>query len=152
MEFTFINDMDSRYDAFEAVFTDLLTKTLTLLDINQEVILEASIVSKDTIKELNRQYRGIDRATDVLSFAFLDEVPGEIKIVDAPFIDLGAIVISSEIAEEQAKRFDHGITREMSFLFVHGLLHLCGYDHQTATEEQKMIALQDAIVGKRELS
>jgi probable rRNA maturation factor len=100
---------------------------------------------------LNRDYRGLDRETDVISFAFQDAVPGETAIKQAPFLDLGAIVISTPKAEAQAEAYGHSIDREMSFLFVHGLLHLCGYDHQTPTQEATMLALQDAIIGKREI-
>jgi rRNA maturation RNase YbeY len=100
---------------------------------------------------MNKQFRGIDQATDVLSFAFLDKVEGEPSIKNAPFINLGALVISTEKAISQAQEYGHSLKREMSFLFVHGLLHLCGYDHQTNEQEQQMIALQTAILGKRDI-
>ncbi len=150
MEFEFINHMGIAYDRYRPEFLKLLKKTLRHLKMNDEVILEVSLIDNEAIRQLNRDYRGLDRETDVISFAFQDEVPGEATIKQAPFIDLGAIVISTPKAEAQAQTYGHSLDREMAFLFVHGLLHLCGYDHQNPKEEDVMLALQDAIIGKRE--
>ncbi len=151
MEFEFINHMGAAYDRYRSEFLKLLKKTLRHLEMNDEVILEVSLVDNEAIRQLNRDYRGLDRETDVISFAFQDEVPGETAIKQAPFIDLGAIVISTPKAEDQAQTYGHSLDREMAFLFVHGLLHLCGYDHQDPKKEEVMLALQDAIIGKREI-
>jgi len=145
----FTNECDPKYDGYEAVYTYLLFKTLRHLGHPDNVIVEVELVSPTAIRELNRVYRDRDQVTDVLSFAFMDEVPGELKIQNAPFVDLGSIVICLDQAVAQAASYGHGLERELSFLFVHGLLHLLGYDHQTATDEKKMFALQDEIIGKR---
>ncbi|MFA5235939.1 MAG: rRNA maturation RNase YbeY [Bacilli bacterium] len=151
MEFEFINHMGAAYDRYRPEFLKLLKKTLRQLEMTDEVIVEVSLVDNESIKRLNRDYRGQDRETDVISFAFQDAVVGETSIKEAPFLDLGAIVISTPKAEAQAEAYGHSLDREMAFLFIHGLLHLCGYDHQNPNEEERMFALQDAIIGKREI-
>ena len=100
---------------------------------------EVSITLTDNayIHELNRQYRNIDRPTDVLSFALNEGVEPEVK--DGPEINvLGDIIISVERAEEQAADYGHSLRREMAFLTVHGMLHLLGYDHMEEAERAEM--------------
>jgi probable rRNA maturation factor len=93
--------------------------------------------------ELNKEYRGVDRTTDVLSFALED---GEnIKL---PIRELGDVFVSIPKMIEQAKEFNHSEKRELSFLVCHGLLHLLGYDHtRSKEEEEKQFGLQDKILG-----
>ena len=100
---------------------------------------EVSITLTDNayIHELNRQYRKIDRPTDVLSFARNEGVEPEVK--DGPAINvLGDIIISVERAQEQAADYGHSLRREMAFLTVHGMLHLLGYDHMEEAERAEM--------------
>ena len=100
---------------------------------------EVSITLTDNayIHELNRQYRNIDRPTDVLSFALNEGVEPEVK--DGPAINvLGDIIISVERAQEQAADYGHSLRREMAFLTVHGMLHLLGYDHMEEAERAEM--------------
>ena len=100
---------------------------------------EVSITLTDNayIHELNRQYRKIDRPTDVLSFALNEGVEPEVK--DGPEINvLGDIIISVERAQEQAADYGHSLRREMAFLTVHGMLHLLGYDHMEEAERAEM--------------
>ena len=100
---------------------------------------EVSITLTDNayIHELNRQYRKIDRPTDVLSFALNEGVEPEVK--DGPAINvLGDIIISVERAQEQAADYGHSLRREMAFLTVHGMLHLLGYDHMEEAERAEM--------------
>ncbi|HET7522108.1 MAG TPA: rRNA maturation RNase YbeY [Bacillales bacterium] len=106
-----------------------------------------TFVNDDKIRALNRTYRDTDRATDVLSFALLDEGEGEpqIKGEGMPLV-LGDIVISVPKARQQAERYEHSFMRELGFLAVHGFLHLCGYDHQTKEEEETMLAKQKDIL------
>jgi probable rRNA maturation factor len=107
--------------------------------------VDVTITNNQTIRKFNAQYRQKDMATDVLSFPFLDKAS---KIQGQP-IHLGQLVISYQKALTQAKAYGHSRQREFSFLFVHGLLHLLGYNHETASDEQKMLVLQDKILGKR---
>lgn len=98
------------------------------------------------IAALNRQYRGIDAPTDVLSFPqHIDVRAASPPAAGAPFL-LGDIVISLPRASEQAQRYNHSRRRELGFLLVHGLLHLLGYDHQTADEAAAMEARQEHIL------
>ncbi len=107
-----IQNMTNRifeYDLIDKI-TDLLT--------NKEV--ELLIVDNDTIQKLNHEHRGIDRPTDVLSFPLMDTPSGM----------LGSIVISADKVEEAAKEFGHTPQEELALLYIHGLLHLLGYDHE----------------------
>lgn len=130
-------------------------KKLRLED-NFEV--SVTIVDNNRIHEINKEYRLIDRPTDVISFAIEDnDDEFEIFFDDLDDDDiplprlLGDIFISMDKAEEQAEEFDHSIEREIGFLTVHGFLHLNGYDHQTEEEEKEMFALQDIILEENGL-
>ncbi len=117
---------------------------------------EASVTLTDneSIKELNREHRGIDKATDVLSFPSIEYKNGEPQIQpgdmdpDSGQIFLGDIIISVEKAFEQAQSFAHSVERELTFLAVHGILHLLGYDHETENEEKLMFSLQEDILNE----
>ncbi len=101
-------------------------------------------VDNQEIQELNKTARGIDRVTDVISFALED---GE-TIKNSELRILGDIYISIPKMQEQASEYGHSEKRELSFLCVHGLLHLLGYDHQTKEEEQIMFDLQEEILNE----
>lgn len=115
-----------------------------------------SFVDDEAIRELNKEYRGLDKVTDVLSFALTENDTDELVIVfnnedwdEAPDTDLlGDIVISIPRALEQSKDYGHSVEREIGFLFVHGFLHLIGYDHQDEAAEQIMIAKQEHILSQ----
>ena len=113
-----------------------------------EPIISVSLVDNDFIHEMNRDYRGIDRPTDVISFAFLDNEDRETLYKSKEPVCLGDIYISVDKAREQAAEYGHSIKRELSFLFVHGLLHLLGYDHMNEADEAVMFKLQDEILPK----
>lgn len=103
------------------------------------------------IREINRENRGIDRATDVLSFPMLVAKNGELTISPFDVVDgkviLGDIVISLERAKAQAEQYGHSIFREIGFLAVHSMLHLLGYDHEDGEEEEKiMFAKQEKVL------
>lgn len=98
--------------------------------------VSVTFVDNDAIKELNRDYRGKDAATDVLSFPISDIPAKEYEIEpDTGCVVLGDIVISVERAAAQAEEFGHSFERELSFLAVHSVLHLLGYDHERSAEE-----------------
>ena len=103
-------------------------------------------VSNEKIKDLNKNYRNIDKVTDVISFAFEDNN----KIVYNEVRLLGEIYICIPKMIEQAKEYGHSETRELAFLTVHGLLHLLGYDHMTKDEEKIMFELQEKILNEDE--
>ncbi|MDO4813837.1 MAG: rRNA maturation RNase YbeY [Gemella sp.] len=106
-----------------------------------------SFVDEKEIHDINKEYRGIDRPTDVISFALNDDVEGELEIIGGEDMNyIGDIIICTNIAEEQAKEYGHSYERELGFLAVHGFLHLLGYDHMTEEEEKVMFGKQNQIL------
>ena len=111
---------------------------------------EVSVTFTDNegIHELNRQYRNIDRPTDVLSFPQIDFENDDVDIGDESYKILGDIVISLERAAEQAKEIGHSTEHEAAFLTVHSVLHLLGYDHETGEDDEKeMFSKQKEIIN-----
>lgn len=112
-----------------------------------EAEVSVSIVDDQTIHRLNREFRQVDRPTDVLSFPQWE--PGEEpSVIAGEPIPLGDVVISFARAQEQAVNYGHSLEREMAFLAVHGFLHLLGYDHQNEEEEKRMFSRQEAILAQ----
>ena len=130
----------------------LLDEILRAADVVGEVYgvknSEVSITLTDDehIHALNKKFRGIDRATDVLSFAFRES--DEPAIIGADFDVLGDVIISLERAKFQAEDFGHSFLREVIFLEVHGLLHLLGYDHIDEEDRFEMEAEQRFVMNK----
>ena len=149
MRLDFENRLNNQFDMYESSYNYFMRKTIKLLNRDPHFILEVLIVDEQTIKEINRDYRNKDAVTDVISFALDDEVEGEIVARGQPNRLLGTIIICGPVAERQAQEYNHSLKREMKFLFVHGLLHLLGYDHMNKEDEIEMFALQDKIIGKR---
>lgn len=149
MRLDFENRLNNEFDMYESSYNYFMRKTIKLLNRDPNFILEVLIVDEQTIKEINRDYRHKDAVTDVISFALDDEVEGEIVARGQPNRLLGTIIICGPVAERQAQEYNHSLKREMKFLFVHGLLHLLGYDHMNKEDEIEMFALQDKIIGKR---
>ena len=147
MELDFINQGPASYDAYELIFSQLMEKVFTHLNVKEDYVVDVSIIDNKAIHEVNRSYRHIDCPTDVISFAFFDDE--EEKALPGVPSSLGQILISYEKAEEQAKEYGHSLNREMSFLFVHGMLHLLGYDHMNEKDEKIMFSLQEEILGGR---
>ena len=147
-------DFDSQvsgYEKYEDIYLGLLEKTFNHLKLSCEAILSVTLVDNKFIHQLNKEYRSVDRPTDVISFAFLDgDEERDIKLHGNGPVPLGDIYISVEKANEQAKEYGHPLERELSFLFVHGLLHLLGYDHMTKEDEVVMFKLQDEILPPKE--
>mgnify|MGYP003455856237 CR=1 FL=1 len=109
----------------------------------ENVSFNLIIVDNDYIHDLNKNYRNIDRETDVITFALEDEdtivMPNEERV-------LGDIYVSIDRAKEQAKEFGHSLLRELSFLAVHGFYHLLGYDHMTPEDEKVMFKKQEEVL------
>jgi len=105
-----------------------------------------TVVDNEQIHALNKEYRQVDRPTDVLSFPLWE--PGEEWVIseEEETVPLGDIVISYPKAKEQAEEYGHSLERELGFLAVHGFLHLLGYDHETAEEEKEMFQRQEEIL------
>lgn len=109
--------------------------------------VSVSIVEDAEIRQINRQFRDIDRATDVLSFPLLSFQEGEIPDTnEKDEVLLGDIIISLERARAQAQEYGHSLKREIAFLTAHSMLHLLGYDHMTEDEEKEMFRRQRDIL------
>lgn len=135
-----INKVDENIDEVNEL-NGLLNYGLKYLKLNN-VVFNIIIVDNETIHSINKEYRGVDRPTDVISFALEDDksfVQTELRI-------LGDIYISIDKAREQAKDYGHSLKREISFLTIHGLLHLLGYDHMEEKDEKEMFELQELIL------
>lgn len=153
----------------EKLLHEVIEAAAKYLNLPEGIELDLSIVTNEEIQVLNRDYRGLDKPTDVLSFA-LTEVTSEFD-VDFAHLDLteeaeetedleetefedeeaipqhlGDIIISYPRAQEQAQDYGHSLDRELAFLAVHGFLHLNGYDHQTEEEAQEMFKIQEEVL------
>ncbi len=109
----------------------------------EDVEFNVIFVDSETIHEINKTYRKVDRVTDVISFALEDN-----KDIELDHRILGDIYICIEKAHEQANTYGHPFLRELAFLMIHGLLHLLGYDHQKEEEEKIMFQKQDDILNE----
>ncbi|MCR4435594.1 MAG: rRNA maturation RNase YbeY [Clostridiales bacterium] len=112
------------------------------------------LVDNERIREINREQRGIDSPTDVLSFPMVFFAEGEIDAQEGDFdldenlLLLGDIVISLEMAKKQAEEYGHSFERELAFLTTHGIFHLLGYDHENEEDEETMMGKQEAVLDK----
>ena len=150
MELDFISQIPG-YEEYEDIYLSLLERTFKHLKLKCDPILSVTFVDNEFIHKLNREYRKVDRPTDVISFAFLDgEDDRNLILSKKGPVSLGDIYISIDKAKEQAKEYGHPLRRELSFLFVHGLLHLLGYDHMSKEDEEVMFKLQDEILPPKE--
>ena len=109
--------------------------TLAYEGYKPECELSVTFTDNDGIQAVNKQYRNIDKATDVLSFPLTDFEGGEEPPADEPTVSLGDVIISLERAKEQAEEFGHSFEREVAFLTVHSTLHLLGYDHELSEDD-----------------
>ena len=129
-------DLDIYMDKLYSLLEFALEKE-KLNDVEFNVIF----VDSKKIHEINKEYRGIDRETDVISFALEDN-----KEIELDHRILGDIYISLDKAEEQAEEYGHSYLREIAFLMIHGLLHLLGYDHMNKKDEEIMFKKQEEIL------
>ena len=135
MSLTFTNSTDLQVDT--AIFQALLDRATDLHDGEEmEKEVELLLTGDDEIRELNKKYRNKDQPTDVLSFALEDDEM------------LGQIAISVERAKQQAEEIGQSLEEELKFLFVHGLMHLLGHDHQNPEEEKLMLEQAYKILGR----
>lgn len=148
ISFEFVNKTTEDVAKYQAVMLSLVEETVSLLKIDEDIELSLIIVDNQEIHQINQTYRGIDRPTDVISFALEDTT--EIMIEGMPRM-LGDIFISIDKIKEQAKEYQHSFQREFAFLFVHGLLHLLGYDHNDTKEQELMFEKQRQILEAKEI-
>lgn len=149
MELSFENGFDPTYDYLEKEYNLIMEVAFDVLEIKTNYEVDVNLVNDEEIHQINRDYRNVDRITDVISFAFNDDDSslGMIKDEEIPHL-LGEIFICIPQALRQAKEIGNSDERELSFLFVHGLLHLLGYDHMKEEDAKIMFPLQDQILNK----
>lgn len=110
--------------------------TLDYESFNNNAEISITFTDNDGIQRLNRDFRGLDRPTDVLSFPLTDYEAVDTPLADELCGSLGDVVLSLERAREQAEEYGHSLDREIAFLTVHSMLHLLGYDHETGEEDE----------------
>lgn len=136
MKVNFFNETDVNVKEYQRLINSIFKPMGSKKEFN------IIFVSKDEIQRINREFRKIDKVTDVISFALCDDE----DIIQTN--ELGDIFICLDRAFEQASEYGHSITREVAFLAVHGYLHLCGFDHMTEDEEKVMFQKQDDILNQ----
>lgn len=142
------------------IMTKILDKTLEVIEKSALKELSGEInllfVDSDQIKQLNKQYRGKNEKTDVLSFPqYSSEDIEDLDLSVIDYLVLGDIVICDSAITEQSREYNHSELREMCFLFVHGLLHLLGFDHGEITgdeEQTEMYDIQEKILSELGIS
>ena len=132
----------------KALCAHAIDTALAFEEVEASAEISVTFVGERTIREMNRDYRGVDRVTDVLSFPLLSDEYDETDL-DGGLLCLGDIVICPARARQQAEEFGHSFEREMAFLAVHSTLHLLGYDHETSEEDERdMFFRQEKILEK----
>ena len=142
MEIDIFNETNEKLDNELKVVHEVLVHGLKKLKID-EAIFNVIIVDNDYIHKLNKEYRNIDRETDVITFALEDD-----KTFNPEIRILGDVYISIDKAKSQSVEYGHSLLRELSFLAVHGMLHLLGYDHMEKKDEEVMFKLQEEILDE----
>ena len=145
----YINCEDEDFSALSSAFENEFES-------DTDLCAEIIIVDEDEIRRLNREMRGIDRVTDVLSFPSLDGIFGKkIEKKNFPYesdeqgnLFIGSIAICKRRAEEQAEEYGHSTFREMSYLAVHGVCHLLGYDHIEESDKKLMREKEESVLKK----
>ena len=142
MEIDIYNETNEKLDKELETVHNVLIHGLEKLKID-EAIFNVIIVDNEYIHKLNREYRNIDRETDVITFALEDD-----KTFNPEIRILGDVYISIDKAKSQSIEYGHSLLRELCFLAVHGMLHLLGYDHMEKKDEEVMFSLQEEILDE----
>ena len=153
LELDLVDETSELTDENIQFVADLLNHAAKMENVEEGTEVSVTFVTNEDIREINKQYRNKDSATDVISFALEELSEGEVVPVgvDMPRV-LGDIIISVERTREQAEEYGHTFERELGFLAVHGFLHLLGYDHMTDEDEKEMFGRQKDILDAYGLS
>ncbi|MBQ2277971.1 MAG: rRNA maturation RNase YbeY [Clostridia bacterium] len=141
-------DEQDKYSAgrkMKALIEKAIRGTLECEKFERDVVVSVTFTDNEGIREKNREFRDIDRATDVLSFPMYDMANGDMP-EEGMDCELGDIVLSLERAAEQAEEFGHSYERECAFLTVHSMLHLLGYDHVNSEEEDEEMRAHQRVI------
>ena len=145
MEIDIYNETNEKLDKELDMMHQVLIHGLEKLKID-EAIFNVIIVNNEYIHKLNKEYRNIDRETDVITFALEDD-----KTFNPEIRILGDVYISIDKAKSQSVEYGHSLLRELCFLGVHGMLHLLGYDHMEKKDEVVMFKLQEEILDEMDI-
>ena len=145
MEINIFNETREKLDNELKKVHEVLVHGLKKLKI-EEAIFNVIIVDNNYIHTLNKEYRKIDRETDVITFALEDD-----KTFNPDIRILGDVYISIDKAKSQSNEYGHSLLRELCFLAVHGMLHLLGYDHMKKEDEEVMFKLQEEILDEMDI-
>jgi probable rRNA maturation factor len=135
----FLNNNQKKFKVSLREWKKFVKEILEKLKLEKGTEVSITFTNNEEIHQLNKEYRDIDRPTDVLSFPFYNSFNLPVKM-------LGDVIISLEKADSQSEEYGHSFKREISFLIVHGILHLLGYDHHTPEEEKEMFGLQKELL------
>ncbi|MCR5792332.1 MAG: rRNA maturation RNase YbeY [Lachnospiraceae bacterium] len=145
---------------YKAIIEKAIETTLSCEECNYEVEVNVVLTDNAGIMQVNKEFRNIDQPTDVLSFPALEyETPSDFSFLEEDNVDylfnpesgeliLGDMMISVPKIKEQAKEYGHSLERELTFLTIHSILHLCGYDHMEEDERLVMEARQKVVLDK----
>ena len=154
-EISYLN-VEKGQEDWEAIVKKVLDKCFEeegLLD--SKLIMTITFTTPEEIRKINKKYRKIDKATDVLSFPMFekDELDEKIKSGDFPYEDvLGDVIISIEKVREQAEEYGHSFERELSYMLVHGFYHLMGYDHIEEKDKKIMRPKEEKILNELKIT
>ena len=141
-EFEIINSTDNKIDELDEL-RNVVEFALKYQKV-ENAIFNIIIVDEEEIHKINREYRGKDSVTDVISFALEDDK----VFIETDFRVLGDIYVCIEKVKSQAEEYGHSFKRELAYLTIHGLLHLLGYDHMTSEEEKIMNEVEEMILNE----
>lgn len=160
MNIFFESEIDYSYDfSPEDLALDCMKAVLNHLQCPYDCEVSVTLVSKDRIHEINKEFRNVDAPTDVLSFPMMNyDGPGDFSsddfaestafLPEGELLNLGDVILCDEVLQNQAKEYGHSMLREFAFLTVHSLLHLCGFDHMEEDERIEMEAKQKEIMNE----
>ena len=147
MEIEIFNETEENLEQELSELKELLVNVATDEGL-ENILFNVIIIDNSRIREINREYRNIDRETDVISFALEDDKTFNLEEIRV----LGDIYISIDKTRSQAEEYGHSFKRELSFLAIHGFLHLLGYDHMEKDEEEIMFKKQEEVLSRYEIN
>jgi probable rRNA maturation factor len=146
MNYEYINQTNEKsWKNYKPYINLIVSRIKLVMKLEKQYEFSIILVDSNKIHEINREYRNIDKATDVISFASLDD---ELLFDLNEVIELGDIFINVDAIRSQASDYGHSLKREFCFLVTHGILHLLGYDHMNKEDEKKMFDLQEEILNE----
>ncbi len=157
MEINVLIDQDFEAHLEAGWLAEVARQILAVESASPDAEFSLVITGQERVRQLNREYLGRDRPTDVLSFSMLAGLPAESEASAPPFVappdgvlHLGEVIISYPQAVIQAEEHQHPVRKEIALLVIHGILHLLGYDHEKPEEKRRMRAREKEILGSIE--